>query len=160
MTEINPLHIKQCTTYHTVWNVITTSRALVNLTIKKECKVPDRMLHKIWHCWVPSTGDDGPLCLQGSKTHSRPASLHSITEKVTRRGGLWGCVTGIFFNMTYEWERAARGKKKPMLAESNEREGSRRIRRKRGETRGEEEKVRRMKNTNRSKLPEHQCLNP
>lgn len=34
-----------------------------------------------------------------------------------------------------------------MLVVSNEREGSRRIRAKRGETGGEEEKVRRIKNT-------------
>lgn len=160
MTEINPLHIKQCITYHTVWNVITTSRALVNLTIKKECKVPGRMLHKIWYCWVPSTAGDGPLCLQGNRTHSRPASLHSITEKVTGRGRLWGCVTGIFFNMTYEWERAATGKKKTMLAESNEREGCRRIRRKKGGDKGRRGESEKDENTNRSKLPEHQHLSP
>lgn len=38
-------------------------------------------------------------------------------------------------------------KKKPMLAESNGREGSRRIRAARGETGEKEEKVRRIKNT-------------
>lgn len=146
MTEINPLHTKQRTTYHTVWNVITTSCALVNLTVKKEYNIPSRMLHKICHCWVLSTGVMVPrACKEAGPT----AGQHhcAASERVTERGGLWGCAPGIFFNMTYEWERAATGKEPPVLAGSNEREGSWRISGQRRGTGEEEEKVRRIKNT-------------